>query len=1637
MEDLALSEWPGQPVDLNGSNPWLPAYGFQQPMTLLDKEDFLGHPDADLFLQGNASQHYAYLETIQEETSDDLRSDSDLSESRDSPVGWLATDSESGSVIRIHTLGQIESSSERELACPSKRRRQDLSSTLSDDDSIHESLSRSSSLIQFESLEKQCQDISSSSPSIFNNFFESERQIRKSNPELTKNEHNQEQPESDYFKTILKIDGNKNKASRDSLFYNGSVEDSNSGSDSTESEETFSKSMKTWRSFDGLKNKISFENLSEDSGYSDHIFQNNNKNKSNSNPNINKNIKKFKAYDFEMFQNRFSGNFGVSYQDLTILDKYEKVNKHSIRVGDHFKTQPAAAALNLEQEFIRPQSKYTSEPNLFTLSIPTSSSALTSSVPKDLNLTEKQFWENQQSIATKNFDLINLNIKKTMETKKKFKKKDKNNDLHYKREGSYLEAMKNTIDFSDNEENQQQNYKYIKEFDKKILKAISEQSFNEIILISSLTNENNQKRNVKSTPNLTVDFKNDYDDEKLKRNSFGGEQPRKSSLANKSTTSTSSDNDESKNLSFTRSFSGSTSSKGVHFCPIVSEVNWRDDSLSTEREDSSSLSSNVTFKDDKINRDDDVTPINEIVDDNEIKLIKPEPIRPNFNRFYSSSSQPELLSDMVQVGNAETINLRDKEYTFVPLRPRHSISQPNVSRRNSKNCHAGAEIERTYTDGDGVQYKHTVLSTHSTHSTSPSVYNNNTAAPTTKSTTSHVAISNGKEVEEPTATSAMEPIVAHRSSKKATKLGGFFSRLASFRFSSRNKNEKQHKKKIPIKTNPEESENQNLFATKPDYIYIPLKDPIENDQKPEEIVVDEKKLISKPPLPKCGPRVVGACVKRRPDMVVGAPATMLTGGRHTERDEGIDSSGGGPMEQPMGLIETDLDTEVTVITSGAHVKTRSLMNLGAEAPSSGLKAPQHTGRPHKSMEFLLDKQNLKVVEPPENELQKGERVMSEHQLRVQRSLQKLTVPDWYKQAEVPREGFLLKKSPCRETRWTGTNSKTTSLSSLGSNTQSPVILSPTPQNQPFVRWSTSKLNSTASSPCASTRSSFNARGHQPNGSISPSSSLRNSFSYRQPYLGWRSQERLNRPRTPAERLASSILNHSQGHNLNLNLSNEGESPEIQTSIKEVTSAIVHYVSGLKPDEEKEINEIGNDQHQRSRSVSPRGSQKLCWLESSFVGTRPLDSPRTPITLSESQSSTPIPPSSLRLELHTHNDFSALLNQETTVRPSPGSTTLEDVLDSLLGLPSSTRAPSPSLQVTASANTSPTREEGESRLSDHFRRCSEGNEPVSRPSSASRRVSFDSSPVLRCRYSRCGKMAMASTAEGQAFKNCHNCTYTYCSRSCRRAHWEKHRKTCLFSRVGSLCRQAIAAAKEKPETLRHLSIIARRGFLSQGSGAVKCFFPTPEVVEKFLKDGGLENLGELTYISWKDLLPSEMGTQLYTELVRMCKNYNPDSKLVLYVSVCVISEAPAAGAVKWERQLVSRCAKMRLSKEIQVNIPEKDSETLPETLILTSQPMINKNISTSQRNREISFGNIQKHLRQRGVSLRKHYPEVFQQLQTYVDGQLEKFKAVTVYPKDLITGKTFMCIIMPESDPENVEKLVKAGVRVRTVDILED
>ncbi|KAG5345188.1 AJM1 protein, partial [Acromyrmex charruanus] len=781
------------------------------------------------------------------------------------------------------------------------------------------------------------------------------------------------------------------------------------------------------------------------------------------------------------------------------------------------------------------------------------------------------------------------------------------------------------------------------------------------------------------------------------------------------------------------------------------------------------------------------------------------------------------------------------------------------------------------------------------------------------------------------------------------------------------------------------------------------------------------------------------------------------------------------------------------------------------------------------------------AQPPENELQKvGERVPSEHELRVQRSLQRLNVPDWYKNSPAARDGFRLKRhsDASQHGGWRALGSKTTSLSSLSSSSNrqptTGVLLSPSP-TPVFSRWSTSLLNSAGSSPASSARSSFN---------------------HRQPYLGWRSQERLTNPRTPAERLAQGILLQLQAANKQQQQQQQQQTTnqqlEVRNSIKEVTSAIVHYVQSGQ--------EVGGggggrlsprprpedwDDRGGARSTSPRGSVRLCWMESSFVGTRPVDSPETPMSLAtdqeagdccnaagtESCSCQDSAASGLYLDLtpsrddvrHQHLQASSAGPSPTSFsnyhhhhqrhqhrqqqqqhhhrgsgqsdtdeamataallrnKPSPGSTTLEDVLDSLLGLPPASRTPSPGPggpvvtatsairhrhtnaavgQANAGQSCSDLRQDLQEAS---LRACKAPHGVVDTPESkdelgqsAKSVMDVHQATVDDQRNFYSGELVRRKSEGSDTLPSraasCHNCTCLYCSRECRRAHWQRHRRTCLHSRAGSLCRQVLSSAKEDPATLKHISALARRGYAGHGRGAVKCFFSSPEAAERFVGNG-FADLGEPTYVRWSDLLPGEMGAELYAELMRLCKTYNPETRLVLYVAVCVVSEVPTSGAVRWERQLVSRCAKIRLDGAAKQHASSSSASPQarrrlsqaptspcnitremdsPETLVLTSLPG-NNGQNTPRKAREISFTNIQRQLRLRGVSLRRHFPQVYRKLCSYVDGSVDKFAPVTIYPRDQASGKSFMCIIMLDAEPERLQLLPTDSSRVRTVDI---
>ncbi len=118
-----------------------------------------------------------------------------------------------------------------------------------------------------------------------------------------------------------------------------------------------------------------------------------------------------------------------------------------------------------------------------------------------------------------------------------------------------------------------------------------------------------------------------------------------------------------------------------------------------------------------------------------------------------------------------------------------------------------------------------------------------------------------------------------------------------------------------------------------------------------------------------------------------------------------------------------------------------------------------------------------------------------------------------------------------------------------------------------------------------------------------------------------------------------------------------------------------------------------------------------------------------------------------------------------------------------------------------------------------------------------------------------------------------------------------------------------------------------------------------------------------------------------------------------------------------RFAVKKCAKMRLVQQMRGRVNGASGEEDAETLILTAlpNPEYAENM-VGHKARQLCFINIQQQLRKRGVNLRRQYQAVYGQLCAYVADE-QTFVPIALTPRNGHTGKKFMCLIMPDSEPD--------------------
>ncbi|XP_034752539.1 apical junction component 1 homolog [Etheostoma cragini] len=298
---------------------------------------------------------------------------------------------------------------------------------------------------------------------------------------------------------------------------------------------------------------------------------------------------------------------------------------------------------------------------------------------------------------------------------------------------------------------------------------------------------------------------------------------------------------------------------------------------------------------------------------------------------------------------------------------------------------------------------------------------------------------------------------------------------------------------------------------------------------------------------------------------------------------------------------------------------------------------------------------------------------------------------------------------------------------------------------------------------------------------------------------------------------------------------------------------------------------------------------------------------------------------------------------------------------------------------------------------------------------------DEDDTMMCSNNKCRRTETLFNA-CLYFKSCHSCYTYYCSRNCRREDWDIHKESCLYGRIGSICRHIIKHCRETVDVHKAFSRIAKVGYLSRGRGVLFLGFPNPASSSNFLQYG-LDSLHmSPTYLSLRELESFKDNLGEYCkELQEAGKEYDPNECFILNVSIAVGDQLPDGPSPRNQAPTVRKYAKVALasfSPERKVHKKESDMETL----ILTPPPGtadIDKEGEEGRKAREICFINIQRELRIRGVFLRHEYPRVYQLLCEFVESN-RRFTPTTIYPIDKRTGKQFMCMIMAASEPRTLD-----------------
>ncbi|CAF3392157.1 unnamed protein product [Rotaria socialis] len=270
--------------------------------------------------------------------------------------------------------------------------------------------------------------------------------------------------------------------------------------------------------------------------------------------------------------------------------------------------------------------------------------------------------------------------------------------------------------------------------------------------------------------------------------------------------------------------------------------------------------------------------------------------------------------------------------------------------------------------------------------------------------------------------------------------------------------------------------------------------------------------------------------------------------------------------------------------------------------------------------------------------------------------------------------------------------------------------------------------------------------------------------------------------------------------------------------------------------------------------------------------------------------------------------------------------------------------------------------------------------------------------------------------------CPYCEQIYCSKACQKSDWPIHKRQCILSNSYSCCGYILRLMKSNVYLLERLSTLASSGYLSSGRGATLLYFNNMQEADAYVQSNTIENTRLMAvYWSLADTQPNRAIENLrsteYDHLKELCMNYDPSKEFVCHVTIGVEADKGKARYTCVSRTTIHKLLETVPNSQAQANLPS----TYP-TLYLTSLNYGEKNNTNNQHMRQVFFAKLQVELRQRGIEIEEHYPELYNKLCDYIsttpdNEKIVAFTPVCLFMRHRYSQQLFMCVITPESEPD--------------------